>query len=844
MHFQRTWALRGPNFWWRGPSLEAELDLEERAGFRPVANSAFTERLNIWLPAVSPGETLAHDVLHVAQTLQRLLGETADFGAVQTTSRAGFYRLLLSYDEEAIGRACLESARELCLAAVEGREFDVAVRLRQLRDLAHESRLGPSTASIVRAARRRGIPVRRLNTGSLVQLGQGAHQRRILTAETDQTSVIAEAVAQDKELTRALLHNIGVPVPQGRAVADPGEAWRAAEELGLPVVVKPQYGNQGRGVATDLGTREQVVRAYAAARQESSYILVERFIPGADFRVLVVGERVVAASRREPAHVMGDGRSTVAQLIDEANRDPRRSDGHATALSYIKADEIGCAVLAEQGYTIDSVPAAGQRVLLRRNGNLSTGGTATDVTDQVHPDVAARAIEAARVVGLDVAGVDVVTTDIARSFNETGGAIVEVNAGPGLRMHLEPSAGKPRDVGEAIVDSLFPPGGNGRIPIVAVTGVNGKTTTTRLLAHLLAGTGRFVGMTCTDGLYLDGRRTQTRDCAGPQSARTVLLNPRVETAVLETARGGILREGLGFDRCDVAVVTNIGKGDHFGLRGIETLDDLARVKRTVVAAVAPQGTAVLNAADPLVVAMASHCPGSIIYFALDETCLASASSGQVVFVRDGAIILRRGEREEAVTSLTEVPLTCGGKVAFQIENVLAVTAAAWALGVSLDVIRIGLRSFHGGPSQSPGRFNVLEIGGATVIVDYAHNPSAVAALVEALDSFGPRRRTAVFSACDRRENDLVEMGELLARAFDRVILYQDRGHSGRADGELNQLLRRGLDSGGRVNEVIEVAEELPAIETALATLGAGDLLVLGVDSYEQALALVESRSER
>ncbi|MBL8797138.1 MAG: cyanophycin synthetase [Planctomycetia bacterium] len=847
MEFRRIWTLRGPNFWAPFPVVEAETVLGALDAFRPAQDAGFLDRLRqrfpAWSGVLDAHATLADLLQHAVIALQQQVGSEATFGQVQHTHEPGFYRVIFAYDEEALARAALEAARDLVLAAHGDTPFDAAARLTALRDLAHEVRLGPSTAAIVRAAQRRGIPTHRLNDGSLVQLGQGCNQRRIWTAETDATHVLGEVIAQDKHLTRNLAQAIGVPVPYGRPVADAEDAWRAAEEIGPPVVVKPQFGNQGRGVATNLTTREQVLQAYAAACQEGTGIVVEQFVPGRDHRVLVVGERVIAAALREPAHVIGDGRSTIEQLIAEVNRDPRRSDGHATVLSHIKIDAIASAVLAEQGCTPTSVPPAGTRVLIRRNANLSTGGTATDVTDAIHPRVALRAVDAARAVGLDIAGVDIVVEDIGQPLEDQKGAIVEVNAGPGLRMHLEPSAGKSRPVGEAIVENLFPPGQTGRIPVIAVTGVNGKTTTTRLLAHVLRQTGRFVGMTCTDGIYLNGRRTETRDCSGPHSARTVLMNRMVELAVLETARGGILREGLGFDHCDVAVVTNLGKGDHLGLRGIETLEELARVKCTLVKSVAPHGTAVLNAADPLVAAMAPHCPGRVSFFALDPVhplLVAHAHyGGRSATVRDGHLVLTDGPDAESLLPLADIPLTHGGAVAFQIENALAAAAALIALNIPRDTIRQGLRTFIGDAEQAPGRFNVFARGGQTVIVDYAHNPSAVAALVAAVERFPQRRRSLVFSGCNRRDADLREMGLLIGRGFDRVILYRDWGHSGRSDGELNACLRQGVESGPRTSEVVELPTELEAIRLALATPSADELVVMGVDSIEEALRLVQ-----
>ncbi|MBI1915875.1 MAG: cyanophycin synthetase [Planctomycetes bacterium] len=853
MEFRKVWILRGPNLWARVPVFEVECDLTGAPALETVPG--FQDRLHSWLTLASDSfPTAAHALQHAALNLQLLAGSPVSFGLTRESAQPGLFRVVVEYEEEALGRACLDAARELCLAALHDQPFDAASKLGELRELAHDVRLGPSTAAIVRAARHRGIPARRLNEGSLVQLGQGVRARRICTAETDSTGAIAEAIAQDKELTRALLRAVGVPVPEGRPVSSAEDAWEAAEELGLPVVVKPQFGNHGRGVATNLTTREQVQKAYLAALEEDEHVLVETYAPGADHRLLVIGDRLVAAALREPAQVVGDGRSTITELVAEVNRDPRRSDGHATVLSFIKLDAVSLSVLAEQGYAPDSVPSQGQRVLIRRNGNLSTGGTATDVTDQVHPEVAARAVEAARAIGLDIAGVDVVVLDIGRPLEEQKAAVVEVNAGPGLRMHLEPSAGKPRPVGEAIVGMLFPDGHPGRIPIVAVTGVNGKTTTTRLIAHLLRSAGRHVGMTCTDGSYVNDRRIESRDCSGPRSARAVLLNPRVDAAVLETARGGILREGLGFDACDVAVVTNIGKGDHVGLRGIETIEELARVKRVVVEAVAPPGSpwrppggaAVLNAEDPLVAAMAVYCPASVLYFARDAghpvVVAHRATGGRALLVRGGDIVLAEGEREEVLLALARVPLTHQGNVTFQVENVLAATGAAWALGLAPGALRTGLESFSGDARQVPGRFNVHRVRGATVVVDYAHNPSALAALVGALDCLSSEAgsRTIVFAAGNRRDHEIIEMGEIVGTAFDRVVLYADQDVNDRAGGELNALLRRGLAAGRRISETFETASEREAIATGFRDLRPGDLLVVGVEAIEEALACVQA----
>ncbi len=842
MEFQHIWVLRGANVWSRCPVLEVELNLADCAAVSEERLADCVARLRAAMPSLAQrpaASDLPALIRDVTLELQRLSGSPVAFGLVRPPGRDSICRVVVEYEEEELGRACLESARQWCVAALQDRPFEIPTELTRLRDLANDVRLGPSTAAIVRAARERGIPVRRLNSGSLVQLGYGCRQRRICTAETDATSAIAETIAQDKQLTRFLLSAVGVPVPEGRPVADAEDAWKAAEEIGVPVVVKPQYGNHGRGVATNLTTREQVLHAYAAAREEGSSILVESYIPGDDYRLLVIGGRLVAAALREPAHVLGDGHSTIVQLVAEVNRDPRRSDGHSTVLSFIKLDPVALAVLNEQGYAPDSIPPLGRRVLIRRNGNLSTGGTATDVTDRVHPETTARALDAARTIGLDIAGVDVVALDISRPLEEQRGAVVEVNAGPGLRMHLEPSAGTPRPVGEAIVSMLFPEGQNGRIPLVAVTGVNGKTTTTRLLAHLLRQRENGVAFTCTDGIYLDDRKLRGNDCSGPRSARAVLLNPQVRAAVLETARGGILRQGLGFDRCDVAIVTNIGEGDHLDAHGVETVDELAQVKRTVVQNVAPNGVAVLNAADPLVAGMAKHCPGRVVFFAIDadHPVLAAhrKSGGHTLFVRDARIVFADGRQEETLAVLNEIPLTRDGRVRFQVENVLAACAAARSLHISSTALRAGLASFTGAARQLPGRFNVFHIGEATVVVDYAHNPSALTALVESLSVFPHDRRTLVFApSSDRREVDVVAMGHTIGDYFDRVLLY-------RIENEAIAPLRRGIESGQRHPTIHEAHSERDALDTALSELQPNDLLVLGVESIEEALAFVQTR---
>ena len=854
MDITRVRALRGPNVWSRHTAIEAvvhcdgdERDVDRLPGFEPALTALLPQMPPL---RAAPGATasLAVALARAAFELQRRAGCAVVFHGERPTRTPGVSRIVVEYTHEAVGRLALDSAVALIEALRSGAAYDAPAAIERLRELDEDVRLGPSTGAIVQAAVARGIPFRRLTDGSLVQFGWGVHQRRIQAAEVDSTSAIAESIAQDKELTKTLLEAIGVPVPRGRSVTDIEDAWQVMRSLGAPAVVKPRDGSQGRGVTVDVETREALEAAWAAAVEISDDVIVERYIPGDDWRLLVVRHRLVAAARRDPPHVVGDGVRTVRALVDDVNRDPRRGDGHATPLTRIRLDPIALARLAAQGLDADAVPERGRKVLLRNNANLSTGGTATDVTDEVHPDVAARAVEAARMVGLDICGVDVVCRSIARPLEEQDGGIVEVNAAPGLRMHLAPSYGKPRPLGEAIVDTLYPAGDDGRVPVVAVTGTNGKTTTVRLIAHLLAQTGLTVGMTDTNGVTVGGVRTDSGDCSGPKSARNVLMHPDVEAAVFETARGGILREGLGFDRCRVGVVTNIGEGDHLGLHHVETAEDVAEVKRVVVQNVAPDGMAVLNGEDPLCVAMAERCPGSVTFFGFDEAhpVLAAhrAAGRRVVFRRGADLVAARREREVRIP-LDGVPLTRGGAIGFQVANAMAAIGAAWALGLDWDTVRRGLRGFVSDAGTVPGRFNFFEYRGATVIADYGHNPDAIRALVQAVSTLPAARRAVVISgAGDRRDEDLRAQTRILGDAFDDVILYQDAAQRGRADGEVVALLRQGLDGARRTTRIDEIRGEFVAIDLALDRLGAGDLCLVLVDQVQAALDHIAHRVAR
>ncbi|WP_374481001.1 cyanophycin synthetase [Zoogloea sp.] len=852
MEVSRIRALRGPNLWSRHTAIEAivtcteaECDIDSIPGYETRLRNLFPEMGFLEADGHMGASSVAQALELAALGLQACAGCPVTFSRTAKTIEKGVFQVVVEYTEEKVGRLAFELATELCRAAETDGHFDLVGALARLRELDEDVRLGPSTGSIVQAAVARGIPYRRLTEGSLVQFGWGSKQRRIQAAETDLTSAVAEAIAQDKELTKNLLRAAGVPVPLGRSVTSAEDAWQAAKEIGGLVVVKPRDGNQGKGVAVKLRTKEEVMNAFRVAEEISDDVLVERYLPGHDYRLLVVGDKLIAAARREPPLVIGDGQRTIRELVDHVNSDPRRGVGHATSLTKIRFDEIAIATLAKQGYEADSVPPKGKRVILRNNANLSTGGTATDVTDDVHPEVAERAIAAAKNIGLDICGVDVVCESVLEPLEAQSGGIVEANAAPGLRMHLQPSYGKGRPVGEAIVANMFKPGEDGRIPVIAVAGTNGKTTTVRLSAHILGVAGNRVGMTNSDGVYVGKRRIDTGDCSGPRSARNILLHPDVDAAVFETARGGVLREGLAFDRCDVAVVTNIGMGDHLGLSYISTVEDLAVVKRVIVQNVKSSGTAVLNAADPMVVKMASACPGSVLFFAADQynhvLVTHRVQGHRVVFVDDDAIVAAQGSEEFRVP-LAGIPITRNGTISFQVENAMAAIAATWALGIPPETIIAGAASFVNDAATAPGRFNVFDYKGATLIADYGHNPDAILALVQAVESMPAKRRSVVISgAGDRRDEDIREQTRILGKVFDDVVLYQDDCQRGRADGEVLALLQEGLVGAPRTKSICEIRGEFAAIDSALQKLETGDLCLILIDQVEAALEHIAKR---
>jgi cyanophycin synthetase len=712
MKFLKVMPLHGPNIWTYRPVLEAWVDIGALEDSPSNTIPGFYERLTSWLPSLEEhrcgvgerggfllrlreGTWPGHILEHVTIELQNLAGMQTGFGKARETSTRGVYKVVVRSRHAKVSRACMDAARDLVMAAIEDHPFDVPSTVARLREMADSYCLGPSTACIVDAASDRKIPSIRLNEGNLVQLGYGAKQHRIWTAETDQTSAIAESISSDKDLTKTLLQACGVAVPEGRLVDSPADAWSAAEDIGVPVVVKPIDGNHGRGVSTELMTQAEVEAAYQLALNEGSAVLVERFIRGNEHRLLVVAGKVVAAARGESVSVEGDGVSTIAELINlHINTDPRRGNTELEPLEPIVLNNDSAAKfeISRQGYQPESIPAKGVKVLIQRNGNV-----AIDVTDSVHPSVAAAASLAVRIVGLDIAGVDMVVEDVSKPFAEQRGAIVEVNAGPGLLMHLKPASGEPRPVGQAIVNSLFPENESGRIPIVGITGTYGKSTVARLVARLLHLSGKYVGLSCKDGLFLDQRQVEKGDRASWNSAHKVLLNRSVDAAVLVNSTRSILSEGVAYDRCQVGVVTNL-----VGAEGLEKFyvhepDQVYNVMRTQVDIVLPDGVAVLNAEDPLVLKMAELCDGSVILFAKDPEISAIIEhrnqGGRVVFIRYGRVVMATGKDEVTLVEVAAIPLLHSGVATYEVENVLATVGTAWALGLSHELIRTGIETF-------------------------------------------------------------------------------------------------------------------------------------------------------
>ncbi|RZA31395.1 MAG: cyanophycin synthetase [Lysobacteraceae bacterium] len=826
--------LRGPNLYAATPCLMAVID--DGAAKAP----GFAARLFAMLPGLPPDAAvrladdalLAEAVEPVVMELQRLAGAPGEDRATLAVAGAPrSRRVVCGYSIEQVAGAALRAALDLVHAAAQDRPYDLDTALASLRETAQDHAIGTSTNAVVQAALRRGIPALRLTEeANLFQLGWGSRQKRLQATITGATNSIAVGIASDKQLTKALLEVAGVPVPAGSTVRTEEEALRAARRLNGPATVKPLDGNQGKGVTTNCATPDEVARAFAHARKYGRQVIVEEHLQGRDYRVLVTGRKVAAASWRRPPCVTGDGRSTIRELVELENRNPARGEGHTNILTRIPMDALALEALAKQGHDLDTVLASGVCADLRGNANLSTGGTAEDVTDLLPEETRDICIRAARTVGLDIAGIDIVCQDIARPLREQRGGIIEVNAAPGIRMHQYPSRGAPRDAGAAIVDALFG-GCDGRIPTVAITGTNGKTTTSLLIAHAARLAGLHTGVTTTEGVYVDGVLTTKGDCTGYRSARSVLADPGVDFAVLETARGGILKRGLAYDRVDVSVVLNVSS-DHLGLDGVETLDDLARVK-AVVAQRASRAV-VLNAEDDYCVAMAKDLRDGVevIFFSLDADnpvlLRHLENGGRALYLQDQTMVLADGTRHEALVDARQMPVSLGGAARYNIANALAAAAALTAHGFGNQEIADGLRSFVSDARNNPMRSNLFDVDGVTVIVDYAHNCAAYAALAESARALSGGRLVGVVAAPgDRRDADLIDIGRVCAAGFDDLVVYETENR-GRPDGETASLLVRGAKLARLADDSLAVVPESHcAIRHGLSLCQPGDVLVFG-----------------
>ncbi len=862
-------AMKGPNYWSvrRHKLIVMVLDLEDMEERPSNTIDGFYERLKAMFPSmyehrcsvgepggffqrVEEGTWMGHIIEHIALEIQTLAGMDVGFGRTRGYGEKGVYNVVFAYMEESVGRYAAEVAVAVCEALIKGEHYDLAPHIQKMRELREDSRLGPSTGSIVEEAEARGIPWIRLNKYSLCQLGYGANQKRIQATVTSETSSIGVELACDKEDTKFLLEQAEVEVPRGDIIRRESSLEAACKYVGFPLVIKPVDGNHGRGITVDIQNYDEALIAFRAAKESSNSgaIIVEKFIKGEDYRLLVINHKLVAAAKRTPAHVIGNGKSTVQELIDEVNKDPRRGYGHENVLTQITVNDLTKTIIKDAGYTLDSVIAKDEMLILKDTANLSTGGTAEDVTDILHPANVSMAERISKIIDLDICGIDVMTTDITKPLSETGGAVLEVNAGPGFRMHLAPTKGLPRNVAGYVIDKLFPKGNTGRIPIIAITGTNGKTTTSRLIAHIAKMNGYRVGYTTSDGVYIQNRLLMKGDCTGPASAEFVLKDPTVNFAVLECARGGLLRAGLGFKQCDIGIVTNVA-ADHLGLKGIHTIEQLAKVKGVIPETVLPNGYAILNADDDLVYDMRRTVNCNVALFSMDENNprikALQRLHGITAIYENGYVTICRGEWKMRVMKAEDIPLTYGGKAAFMIQNVLAAVLAANIHGISIEDMKAGLETFIPSASQTPGRLNLFEFKNFSILLDYAHNPAGMRALQKFTNNIEATVKVGIIAGVgDRREEDTNQIGSIAAEMFDEIIIRQDKHLRGKTEQELIKMLNDGIKMKDPNKKTTIIPSEKEAITYAVKNAVKGSLIVLCSDVIPDALDLVQSFKEK
>lgn len=853
MRIENIKALWGPNYWSiKKHNLIVMLlnleDLEERPtntipGFyerlTELIPSLYNHRCSEGVPGgffmrVKDGTWMGHVVEHMALEIQSLAGMSVGFGQTRSADKPGHYHVVFSYEVKDAGIYAARAAVRIAEALIKGEPYNLEEDIKELKNIRDHQKLGPSTNSIVQEAVNRGIPAIRLDDEAYVQLGYGAALKSIEASIASTTSIIGVELAGDKHRTKAILTDAFVPVPEGVIITDVEKLEEAIEEVGYPIVVKPLDGNQGKGATTNIQTIECARDAFVRAKEISRKIIVERFITGRDFRALVINHKFVAAAMRTPAAVIGDGVHTIQELIDSVNKDPRRGNGHCNVLTKIKVDKDTQEILAKDKLTLESVLPEGKEFWLKTTANLSTGGTSEDVTDKVHASNVSLFERIARIMNLDICGIDVMAPDLSVPIRQNGGAVIEVNAAPGLRMHLEPTIGKQRNVAAPIIDMLFPGGGNGRIPLVAVTGTNGKTTTTRLISHMAQQGGFNTGFTTTDGIYINKELIYKGDCSGPASAQVLLRDPSIEFAVLECARGGILRSGLGFDRCHCAVVTNVAS-DHLGQDGIDTVEKLAKVKSVVPETVMPDGYVVLNADDDLVYAMRERVDANVALFSVHADNVRIQrhcdAGGMAAVFEDGYIIIREGNKMMVIDEVQNIPITYGGTAKFNVSNVLAATLAAYVSKISLPAIRSTLRNFRSSPELTPGRMNEFSFGNFTIMVDYAHNPHGLRAFGEFVKAWPATKRVGVITGVgDRRNEDIIELAEEAARIFDEIVIRLDKDLRGRSEIEIGSLLRSGIQKVAQDKKLAYFSNEMDAIDHVVHTAEPNSFTAIFVDN--------------
>jgi cyanophycin synthetase len=856
-------AMRGPNYWsnYRRKVIVMKLDLEELEQLPTNKIPGFAERLEKMIPSLSQhrcsknhaggffervheGTWMGHVIEHIALEIQTLAGMEVGYGRTRGTGKEGVYNVVFSYMEEKVGVYAAKASVRIAEAIVKGDLYDLASDIKEMREIRERDRLGPSTASIVDEAVARDIPFIRLNKASLVQLGYGKNQVRFRATMTDRTSSIAVDIASNKEETKRMLEEAAIPVAKGICISRPEEVDEAIEKIGFPLVFKPLDGNHGKGASINVKTKEDAAAAFEHAKKYSRSIIVEKFISGYDFRVLVINHRFIAAALREPAHVIGDGKSTIQQLIEKENKDPRRGYGHENVLTEISIDRETSDQLAKKNYSLETVLKKDELCYLKGTANLSTGGTSTDVTDVMHPHNIFMCERISRIIGLDICGIDIMAQNLSEPLEVNGGVILEVNAAPGFRMHLAPAKGLPRNVAAPVIDMLYPPGKNCRIPIIAVTGTNGKTTTTRLIAHIVKNNGYRVGFTTSDGIYVQNSLLTKGDTTGPVSAEFILKDPTVEFAVLETARGGILRAGLGFSRCDVGVITNIQE-DHMGLSDIDTLKEMAQVKAVVARSVKRDGYAVLNADNKHCAGIAREIECNVAYFSLDENnplIREHCRKGGIAAVyENGYITIKKGEWKFRVGKVTTIPLTFGGRVTFMICNVLAATLASYVYGFTIEDIRTSLETFIPSSAQTPGRMNIFDFKEYKVLIDFAHNPDGFRGIKEFLSTVeSPYKIGIITGTGDRRDQDIRDMGKISAEMFDHIIIRQDKFLRGRTAEEIVNLLVEGIKEVNPKQSYEYIPKEVEALKHALSLAKPGTYITALSDVIDNAIEVVQS----